>query len=563
MSSEREPGIGRRAFLRGMVGVAGMGALASCGGAGTSTVASCVSNLKFPTVATQSRPGLEPSKVANVGPAWTEYPQPYVSVPEPPGSGGTVTTFQILFSSPPPPMNNNPWWQELNKRLNVTWQPTLADSPDYAAKLLTLAASGSFPDITYINFNQNGLYNGAGFMKFISEGAFHDLTPYLTGNALKKFPNLAGLPAITWKGSSFEGKIYGCPYPIQAVNGQIGMYRKDWAQKLGVDNPKNADEVARMFLAFTHEDPNGNGGKTWGIDTPRESMWNGMFRVPNNWRLNKNGSLTKDFETPEFEAALHWARNLWAKGAFYPDALTITLNQEESLIESGKTGFFTQGGWGFFGNQPGTMYSLAKQNNPAANCAPWIPPGHDGGKPAQFLGSASYGFGAIPSTIKDEKRILELIGLMNYCSAPFGSEEFTFLYHGIEGQMYNMVNGAPVGVTNGNQNWGNGLNYLCGQGEINYFYANQPGFARTIQGIQEQEIETAVTDPTLNLYSPTWVQQGANLITLQQNAYNSILSGNKPMSYLKTAISDWKSQGGDRARKEFQQALQKCGKSTA
>jgi len=53
----------------------------------------------------------------------------------------------------------------------VTLQPTLAPAPDYAAKLLTLAASGSFPDITYINFNQNGLYNGAGFEKFISEGA--------------------------------------------------------------------------------------------------------------------------------------------------------------------------------------------------------------------------------------------------------------------------------------------------------------------------------------------------------------------------------------------------------
>lgn len=560
MSRERDSLIGRRAFLGGMLGMAGMGVLASCGnGAATNTVASCVSNLKFPAAAPPSRPGQLVSKVPNVPLAWTEYPKPYVTVPEPPGKGGTVTTFQILFSSPPPAMSNNPWWQELNKRLNVTWQPTLADSPDYAAKLLTLAASGSFPDITYINFNQNGLNNGAGFMKFISEGAFHDLTPYLTGSALKKFPNLAQLPAITWKGSSFEGKIYGAPYPIQPVNGQLIMYRKDWAQKLGVDNPKNADEVMRMFVAFSQEDPDGNGKKdTWGIDTPHQGTWNSMFGVPNNWRLNKDGSLTKDLETEEFQEATNFARTMWQKGAFYPDALTLTLNQEESLIESGKTGCFTQGGWAFFGDQPGTMYSLAKENNPAANCAPWLPPGHNGGKPTMYLGSASYGFGAIPTTIKDESRVLELIGLMNYMAAPFGSDEFNFMYHGIEGQMYNMVDGAPEAVTNGNQNWSNGLNYLCGPTEINYFYANQPGFARTMQQWQEQQIESSVSDPTLNLYSPTWVQQGANLINLQQNAYNSILSGNKPMSYLKQTISDWKSQGGDQARKEFQQALQKC-----
>ena len=160
------------------------------------------------------------------------------------------------------------------------------------------------------------------------------------------------------------------------------MYRKDWAEKLNVDNPKNADDVMRMFVAFSQEDPDGNGNKdTWGIDTLRQSIWNAMFRVPNNWRLNSDGSLTKDLETDEFKAALNFAHTMWTKGAFHPDALTLTLNQNESLFESGQTGFFTQGGWGFFGNQPGTMTTLTKQNNPAADPEPWIPPGFDGGKP--------------------------------------------------------------------------------------------------------------------------------------------------------------------------------------
>jgi len=207
-----------------------------------------------------------------------DLPESYVTIPEPPGKGGTVSTFQILFSSPPPGVGKNPWWQELNKRLGVTLQPTLAPAPDYAAKLLTLAASGSFPDITYINFNQNGLYNGAGFEKFISEAAFLDLTQYLSGDGLKAFPNLQKIPALTWEGSSFQGKLYGVPYPILAVNGQLGMYRKDWAQKLGVDNPKNADEVLKMFVAFTDQDPDGDGKKnTFGLDALRQSMWMGCF----------------------------------------------------------------------------------------------------------------------------------------------------------------------------------------------------------------------------------------------------------------------------------------------
>jgi len=124
--------------------------------------------------------------------------------------------------------------------------------------------------------------------------------------------------------------------------------------------------------------------------------------------------------------------------------------------------------------------------------------------------------------------------------------------------MFNWVDGAPVRVTNGNQTWSNGLNYLCGTTEINYFYANQAAEAEYMQKLQEQQIQSSVADPTQGLYSPTWVSQGANLIKMQTDGYNSMLVGNQPLSYLSQLISDWKSQGGDQARKEFQQALEKC-----
>jgi putative aldouronate transport system substrate-binding protein len=45
---------------------------------------------------------------------------------------------------------------------------------------------------------------------------------------------------------------------------------------------------------------------------------------------------------------------------------------------------------------------------------------------------------------------------------------------------------------------------------------------------------------------------------MQTDGYNAMVVGNQPLSYLNQLISDWKSQGGDQARKEFQQALEKC-----
>ncbi|HEX4215333.1 MAG TPA: extracellular solute-binding protein [Candidatus Dormibacteraeota bacterium] len=501
------------------------------------------------------------SKVRGVPVAWTKYPAPYRSVPDPPGKGGPVTTFQILFGAPPPPLAQNPWLQEFNKRLNVQWQATLADSPDYTDKLNTLASSGSFPDITYINFNPDGVYGGAAFEKFVQEGAFHDLTDMLTGSSLKQWPNLTLLPEQTWKGSSFEGRLYGVPYPIQIVNAQLQLIRQDWAEKLGVANPKNANEVMKMFVAFSKGHPNGRSStkKTWGLSLPYANVWQAMYRVPNNWRLNSDGSLTKDLETEEYKQALDFAAQLWRKGAFEPEALTNTSNDETSFFEGGQVGILGGGGTEQFGDQPNTETTVTKENDPSANPQPWSPPGADGGKALFPQTSGNYGFGAIPTTIKSEARVMELIGLMNWCAAPFGSEEFIFYYDGIPGQMYNEEGGEPVAVSNGNQDWSSGLNYLCGTTEVNYYFSHQPNEATLIQKFQEQQLQQSVADPTVNLYSPTWVQQAGNLIQVQQNGYNDIFVGRKPLSSLNDLISSWKSQGGDQVRKEFEQSLKRCG----
>src|SRR5215203_3838776 len=51
------------------------------------------------------------------------------------------------------------------------------------------------------------------------------------------------------------------------------------------------------------------------------SMWifQGMFRAPNNWRVESGGRLVKDIETEEYKAALGYVRDLVAAGHVAPD----------------------------------------------------------------------------------------------------------------------------------------------------------------------------------------------------------------------------------------------------
>lgn len=553
------PVMGRRAFLGGMLGLAGAGVLASCGNQAARSAASCVSSLKLPVLQPESRQGEVLSKVTNVPAAWTAYPTPWKSwTKDPPASSGkAISVFEILWAAPPPPVGQNKYWQELNSRIGAPWNVTEADATDYPQKLSALAAAGSFPDITYVNFAPNGPYSAAAFKKFVDEGAFNDLTPHLTGNALKEYSNLQRLPESSWTGAAFEGKIWGPPYPIPPRD-DIWVYRKDWAQKLGVDNPKNANDLKKMFIAFAQGDPNHNGQKnTWAFGVVDSSIWNDVFRVPNQWRLNKDGSLTKDIETEEYKAALDFAVQLWKGGAYHPDALTNTYNQNYPLIQSGHIGFQNSAIVAVM--SPTGLIAQTQQQTPGSNLTPIILPGHDGGKPAPRLNSGAYGFYAIPSSIKSESRIKELLRVLDWWASPFGSEEYTFIEYGVQDLMYHMQDGAPVPVSDkGATGLSSGLNYMCQPLETNFYYPGLPSHALLSQQTEEKMVQLGVSDPTLSLYSPTDVAQGANLQQIITNGYNDILVGRKPFSSLSDMISTWKSQGGNQSRSEFQKALQKC-----
>lgn len=544
----------RRTVLQAIAAGAGAALLASCSknGKSATSAAGCVDKLDFNVKAPDKHPGMLVSKVKGIPLAWTEYPKPYKSVSKVPGSGGTVTTFQILYGAPPTAQSKNPWWQQLNKRLGVTIAPNLAPSDSYAAKLNTLAASGKFPDITYINFAAGVGANA--FEKTVSQGAFHDLTPYLTGKGLEDYPNLQLFPEWVWKGTAFQGKLFGVPRPVQPVNGVLTLYRRDWAQKVGVDDPKNADEVFKFASTLAKGSKSKNAWLTAGFG---QNQWNQMYGVPNGWRQDKDGKLTAAIETDEYEEALKFAVKLWKTGALYPEAATVTFQQSLDLFNSGRVAMFGQGFVPMMG-MIGKSSDLHKAD-PKADIAPFFPPGHDGGDPVLSLSNGIWGFGAIPSSIKDEDQIKELIRIMDYYSAPYGSEEYTFMNYGIEGRQFKFdKNGVPVSLNNAKAANDMTLNYLSETSEINFFYPEDPGLAKLAQDTQAKAMQLAVADPTMGLYSPTQVSKGSSLDKMNTDFYNGIVMGRKSIDELDDWRSQWKSRGGDQIRHEYEEALTKC-----
>lgn len=186
---------------------------------------------------------------------------------DPGTSGGNTTTAATKEPAPEPekpteikimlPLNTaetppDTIKTELEKLTNtkLTYQFFPADT--YEEKLNSSFATGSLPQVTYLK-NQTTFVQ---MREAIKDGQFWEIGPLLS-----EFPNLNKLKPEILNNTKVDGKLYslyiGRPLARQGI-----IYRKDWADKLGLQAPANLDELFAMAQAFTEKDPDGNGKRT-------------------------------------------------------------------------------------------------------------------------------------------------------------------------------------------------------------------------------------------------------------------------------------------------------------
>ena len=158
------------------------------------------------------------------------------------------------------------------------------------------------------------------------------------------------------------------------------------------------------------------------------------------------------------------------------------------------------------------------------------------------------------STTPDQAR--KLLGVLDYLSAPFGSQEYLTMWYGVEGAEFDFdPNGNPVVSPKGQTDlfipWPN-----VGAGASALYDASSPDYARVmakdiavIQGM-------GIQNPVVGLYSKTNAQKAATLNQTMGDGLLAIIFGRADVSSLDQLVKDWRAQGGDQIRCEFEQALQ-------
>jgi putative aldouronate transport system substrate-binding protein len=471
----------------------------------------------------------------------------FKSVSDKPGSGGDVTwmTYTIV---PNAALDDNPAWQEVNKQVGANLKMQLTPFADYNARLQTVLAGSDLPDVVFIQGLQPEQAR-------LMENKFADLTSYLSGDAVKDYPNLANLPTIAWKSTIFNNAIYAVPTAYMRFFWMLWA-RQEMLDAIGAPLPTNADEFKRVLVELTRPQSGvwGIAGHVGALAAPYDiytgssGLYSSMFGAPNLWR-ESGGKFTRTWETDQFKAALGYARDLVAAGVYHPDSLNWNILAKRTNFEAGKFAFEYDG-------MTINLWNNAKKVNAATKLRQPVPPPADGSNGHYWYGSGSFGITAIRKA--SPERVKEILRIMNFLAAPIGSEEYLLLHYGVKGVDYNIdESGNPTLTDKGRADampWGAGTVTVPNPPQI-LFNPQDPDFARVIQNEQKLMGTVGESDPTIGLFSATNASKGNVVNQAFVDGLAEILRGNQPLSTYDQLVADWRKNGGDQTRTEYEQAF--------
>ncbi|MFI7063074.1 ABC transporter substrate-binding protein [Kribbella sp. NPDC050124] len=478
-------------------------------------------------------------------PGFTKYPSELKrAVPDKAvTSGKEVSAMTPLWSPAPPGLGNNTYYDVNNERIGAPVRFNILNGNDYGDKLGPILAAGNVPELLCVPG-----WNIASLTRFgqAAEKLFEDLTPYLAGDKASAYPMLANLPTRAWAYGVWNNQLKAVPFPSDGFPWML-MYRKDIFDQFGAQPPKNADDLLALGKQLTDAKAN-----RWAFGSVSDEVIR-AFGAPSDWRKDSGGKLVNKIETPEFEEAVAFVRKLFQAGYVHPEVVGNAGADQNALFEGGKL-VIRQNGLG------GWQESLQRQMsiNPKYNPQPVMPFAHDGGDPITWGGDPAGIFTFMKKGL-GEARIKELLGVLNYTAAPFGTEENQLYMYGEEGKHYTkQPSGAPKLTPLGQKEVSQTYIFLGGRPAA-ITQSEYPGYVESMSAWQN----AAAKVQQKSLFDGIRVEQPAKMAALNQpfdDALQDIFRGRRPVSELKTAVKQWQTNGGNEGRDFYAKVLSDNGR---
>lgn len=388
-------------------------------------------------------------------------------------------------------------------------------------------------------------------VNYAKAGAFVDLNDYIWDS--EKYPNLSQMNKNVAETLSVDGKLIAIPRTRDI--GRYGLsYRQDWAEKLGIEEPKTVDDVYNMLYAFTFDDPDGNGkNDTYGMEmtsyTGPFDIVQTWFGVGNGW-IEQDGQLIPVHQQAEYKEALDWLRKVYQDGLMPADWAVRTTDTWSNGCKTGESGVYIDvmdGGrriWDYFNTEATFTPSVVNPDEAASmNLL-----GAINGKTLATSGYNGY-FTLSASTCDTPEKIEAALTFLDKLN---DNDMRLLTEYGIEGVNYEVdENGYMVKLDKDDTALTNnyaGLNQM-----LAYIprYTPTPSVETNERTARQNEVYVeneacAVFNPALSYLanSATYSDVGATLDEIIKQARTQYICGEIDEAGLQTAADAWLAQGG-------------------
>lgn len=472
-------------------------------------------------------------------------------------SGEPATKISILLPYGDHAYDDEAQTIELRSKLEaytnteITWE--LYDSVAYYEKLTLKFATGELATILIGGSDNTAFVNACQYNVFWNIEDYIDL-----------FPNLSTIPEMIRVSASLNGKLYGVPRKRANVGRMSTTYRQDWADKLNIGTPTTIDDLYDMAVAFTNDDPDGNGiNDTYGFGW---DSWTGVmyhiacwFGAPNVWGLDENGNLEYYATTEGFKNAMTWCRQIYSEGLVPADFFSVGAGKARATyMNTEMCGIYIQclddarkiqttlvGTDDAPGTNPNAVITFISDVD--AGYGKRIRPQNDG-----YSGYLAF---AKSETATED----ELMKVLQFVDALGDAEMQNLLQFGMEGQDYYIDENGYAVVYDSDERTGLGLgsaNYRNGYNQLLPYFNTDEEAAKVIgteaaSDVQQREaaqyVENAkylVANYGAGLVSDTYSAIGTDLDTIINDAMWNYVQNIIDETAFDAAIEQWLEAGG-------------------
>ncbi|MFU1798465.1 extracellular solute-binding protein [Paenibacillus azoreducens] len=266
-------------------------------------------------------------------------------------------------------VDNNQFTRYIFDKTNIKFDYTLtAKSGDpFTQKVQVAIASNDIPDVMVVSEKD--------LRQLVEAGQLEDMTQVYEQYASQQVKDFyATTNGKALEKATFDGKLMAIPNIVPQGDAPYFLWiRKDWLDKLGLQEPKTLDDIEAVAKAFIEKDPDGNGkADTIGLpgsptdlvngDNGFASLFSYFDAYPGYWMKDKEGKVSYGSIQPQVKDALAKLRDWYAAGLI--DKEFALRKEAYELMSGGKAGMFFGPWW-----MPWGPLGDAVKNDPKSN---WI-----------------------------------------------------------------------------------------------------------------------------------------------------------------------------------------------